>query len=70
MMGTGRSVQTVLAGRTGFSVGVVQLMTATAEEVPGADLNDSNRMAETVAYEPKSSSESGPDRPHGKLRHA
>ncbi len=35
-------------------------MTATAEEVPGADLNDSNRMAETVAYEPKSSSDSGP----------
>ena len=34
-------------------------MTATAEKVPGADLNDSNRMAETVAYEPKSSSDSG-----------
>ena len=40
-------------------------MTATAEEVPGADLNDSNRMAETVAYEPKSSSESGPADPMG-----
>ena len=65
MMGTGRISETVLAGRTGFSVGVVQLMTATAEEVPGADLNDSNRMAETVAYEPKSSSESGPDDPMG-----
>jgi eukaryotic-like serine/threonine-protein kinase len=40
-------------------------MTATAEEVPGADLNDSNRMAETVAYEPKPPSESGPDGPMG-----
>ncbi len=40
-------------------------MTATAEEVPGADLNDSNRMAETVAYEPKTPSESGPDGPMG-----
>jgi eukaryotic-like serine/threonine-protein kinase len=40
-------------------------MTATAEEVPGADLNDSNRMAETVAYKPKSSSESGPIDPMG-----
>jgi eukaryotic-like serine/threonine-protein kinase len=40
-------------------------MTATAEEVPGADLNDSNRMAETVAYEPKTPSESGPDDPMG-----
>jgi hypothetical protein len=57
--------KTVLAGGTGFSVGVVQLMTATAEEVPGADLNDSNRMAETVAYEPKPPSESGPDGPMG-----
>ncbi len=65
MTGTGRRVKTVLAGRSGFSVGVVQLMTATAEELPGADLNDSNRMAETVAYEPKSPSESGPDDPMG-----
>ena len=41
-------------------------MTATAEEVPNADLNDSNRMAETVAYEPKPSSESGPIDPMGR----
>ena len=64
-MSTGRSVETVPAGQTGFSVGVVQLMTATAEEVPGADLNDGNRMAETVAYEPESSSGSGPVDPMG-----
>ena len=46
--------------QTGFCVGVVQLMAATAEEVPGADLNHGNRMAETVAYEPESSSDSRP----------
>jgi serine/threonine protein kinase len=40
-------------------------MTATAEDLPGADLNDSNRMAETVAHEPKSSSDSGPIDPMG-----
>ena len=50
----------VWASQTGFCVGVVQLMAATAEEVPGADLNNSNRMAETVAYEPESSSGSRP----------
>ena len=27
-------------------------MSATAEDVRGADLNDKDRMAETVAYEP------------------
>ena len=45
-------------------------MTATAKEVPGADVNvnenandnKNNRMAETVAYEPKTSSESGSGR--------
>lgn len=40
-------------------------MNATADEVPGADLNDSNRMAETVAYERESSSGSGPVDPMG-----
>ncbi len=40
-------------------------MTATAEKVPGADLNDSNRMAETVAYEPKPPLESGALGPMG-----
>ena len=40
-------------------------MTATAEELPGADLNDSNRMDETVAYEPKAPSGSGPEDPMG-----
>ena len=45
-------------------------MTATAEELPGADLNDSNRMAETVAYEPRILVGFRAGRPHGKLRHA
>jgi serine/threonine protein kinase len=40
-------------------------MAATVEEAPGADLNASNRMAETVAYEPESSSGSGPVDPMG-----
>jgi eukaryotic-like serine/threonine-protein kinase len=40
-------------------------MTGTAEEAPGADLNDSNRMAETVAYEPESSLDSRPVDPMG-----
>ena len=66
MMGTGRSVRDGhWPAEPASLMGVVQLMTATAEEVPGADLNDSNRMAETVAYEPKSSSESGPVDPMG-----
>jgi serine/threonine protein kinase len=40
-------------------------MTGTAEKAPGADLNDGNRMAETVAYEPESSSGSRPVDPMG-----
>jgi hypothetical protein len=46
-------------------VGVGQLMTATAEDLPNVDLNDHNRMGETVAYEPKTSSNSGPLAPSG-----
>ena len=40
-------------------------MTATAEDLPNVDLNDHNRMGETVAYEPKTSSNSGPLAPSG-----
>jgi eukaryotic-like serine/threonine-protein kinase len=40
-------------------------MTATAEDLPNVDLNDHNRMGETVAYEPKTSSNSGPEDPSG-----
>jgi hypothetical protein len=40
-------------------------MTATAEDLPNVDLNDQNRMGETVAYEPKTSSNSGPEDPTG-----
>src|SRR5262249_7258425 len=34
-------------------------MSATAEELPGADINHDPRMDETVAYEPKDPSRSG-----------
>ena len=40
-------------------------MNATADELPGADLNSGNGMDETVAYEPKVSSASGPLGPMG-----
>jgi serine/threonine protein kinase len=36
-------------------------MSATAEELPGAELNHDPRMDETVAYEPKDPSRSGPE---------
>ena len=45
-------------------MGVGQLMTTTAEDLPNVDLNDQNRMGETIAYEPKTSN-SGPDDPSG-----
>jgi len=40
-------------------------MSATAEEMRGADLSDRNRMSETVAYEPNDSSAPGPEGPMG-----
>src|SRR5271156_1126809 len=40
-------------------------MTATAEDLPEVELTDHNRMGETVAYEPKTSSDSGPADPMG-----
>ena len=40
-------------------------MSATAEELPGADVNHDSRMDETVAYEPKDPSGSGPEDPMG-----
>src|SRR5271156_216656 len=40
-------------------------MTATAEDLPEVELTDHNRMGETVAYEPKTSSNSGPEDPSG-----
>jgi serine/threonine protein kinase len=46
-------------------VGVGQLMAATAEDLPEVELTDHNRMGETVAYEPKTSSNSGPEDPSG-----
>jgi serine/threonine protein kinase len=36
-------------------------MSATAEEIPDADVQSNDRMCETVAYEPKAASESGPE---------
>ncbi len=40
-------------------------MSATAEDLRGAELNGKGRMAETVGYEPKDSSASGPEDPMG-----
>jgi len=40
-------------------------MSATAEELPGADVNHDRRMDETVEYEPKAPSRSGPEDPMG-----
>jgi serine/threonine protein kinase len=40
-------------------------MSATAEEMPGAEVNHDPRMDETVTYEPKDSSRSGPEDPMG-----
>ena len=40
-------------------------MSATAEDLRGADLNGKDRMDETVAYEPNASSASGPEDPMG-----
>jgi len=40
-------------------------MSATAEELPGADVNHDRRMDETVAYEPKDPSRSGLEDPMG-----
>src|SRR5271156_6709842 len=40
-------------------------MTATAEDLPELELTDHNRMGETVAYEPKASSNPGPEDPSG-----
>jgi eukaryotic-like serine/threonine-protein kinase len=36
-------------------------MSATAEDLRGADLNNKDRMDETVAYEPNASSARGPE---------
>ena len=46
-------------------MGAGQLMAATAEDLPEVELTDHNRMGETVAYEPKTSSNSGPEDPSG-----
>ena len=40
-------------------------MSATAEDLRGAELNGKGRMADTVGYEPKDSSASGPEDPMG-----
>jgi len=40
-------------------------MSATAEDLRGANLNGRDRMDETVSYEPNASSASGPDDPMG-----